>query len=185
MIHELKFLVEYVVILFQGVARLYFEFGKWCLRIVANMPHIEKAFFFLTATEALLALQKWKSYEFLAGENSLVHGIYSDDFVYFLFLNGLLLLGAFRYAPQLIVYSALTPLWRVLRFGALAGMSFFYLLNLLSSERIAPAPEAEFTLWFIMYGVVLAVLWIIGILGIEAMPRIREDGPLPSARSHR
>lgn len=185
MLHELRFLGQYVIITLRGLVRIYTELVKWGFRIIKNMPWQEQLFFVMAGGELLLMLPKWKSYEFMAAGKFLIHGIYSDDFVYFLLFNGLLFFGVFRYVPEFLRFERFKIFWVSLRFFSLSIMTLFYLLNLFSSGRIALAPEAEFTLWFFLYGFVLVLLWVIGILGIGAMPRIREDGLLPSGRVHR
>ena len=174
--HELKFLWQYVLVLSKGLYEVYSRSAKTAWQMIHRLPLFEKIFFLLLVIELFFSLRHWKSYEFLANDTLLVHGIYSDDFVYFLLLCGIGLLGIIRYAAWAIERPVMLILLKIVRFTSLGGMSFYYLLNLFSSERIAPAPEAEFTLWFVLYGLNLVFLWITGVLGLVMTPPMNAGG---------
>lgn len=169
------FAIEFIRILAVGLFRIYI---KAVLKLIKRLQvfHLLDFIFFPLAVIMLgLSGLGWRGYSIIINDRLNHHTISTDDFLLFFLATSLLLLPA-----------AIKVLWQIEKKKIswacfLAGMSVnsvFYVLTFLHPGRVAPVKSADFTLWFYLFGGILAILWITGIWrmripGIFSMPSIR------------
>lgn len=168
-----------------GCFRIYrniaiFLFHRWKMLTI-----YDRAFLVTLLFQTAFALQKWKEYSIeLTPEETLYHGINSNDYFQFFIL---LALTGLPYLVRMFKTSSLSTLhWSdYIRLAALLGILIYFFLNLAQPQRITVARDAQYTIWFYLFGGGLLLLIAlasldyskkIGILGIKAMPRIRVSG---------
>ncbi len=180
------FIKDLFLITLTGLFRIYREILDYCVLHWLRLTIFDRAASFVLLFQFLFSLQKWMSYsvEMLPGEK-LVHGIYSNDYLAFLFF---IVLCGIPYPFRLLENTRhkIKIHWSdYVRLVSLFILSFYYLLNLLQPSRIALAEEASFTVWFYFFGAGLALLIALSIfdlmaktriLGIKPMPRIHAGG---------
>jgi hypothetical protein len=156
--------------LFQIIRHIYFIL----IARIKLVGYYDRIFYLLTILTGIPMLKEWLSYSIVINEQKIDHGIYSDDFLYFLtFLmiafSTLVITMGFKGKKHQKIREWIP----IIRITSLSGLTLLYVLNIFFPERISSSNYAHFTMWFYLFGGFVVSLWTIGILGIKATPRIR------------
>lgn len=156
-----------IVTLFRGFAQLLGDFFRFIVNLLHELPLYEKFFLLFAILQGLFLAKPWRSFTLAFSENhKITQGAMTDDFLWYAIaftIAGLpTLVILFRKSPE-------TPETRFtffLRVGGLGIITFFYIATIFDAGRIAPVKEASFTIWFILFGILLPATWVSGVRGV-------------------